>query len=65
MLDIYEPPLCNLVIYHHLKAISMKGMNLNRVKTSITTLDLSIDEFIKNNSKKHTRQKKLNIDEKN
>ena len=29
------------------------------------TLNLSIDEFIKNKSKKHTRQKKLNIDEKN
>jgi hypothetical protein len=29
------------------------------------TLNLSIDEFIKNKSKKHTRQKKLKIDEKN
>ena len=29
------------------------------------TLNLSIDEFIKNKSKKHARQKKLNIDEKN
>ncbi len=39
MLDIYELPLCNFLISHHIEAIFMKGMHLNRVLTSITTVD--------------------------
>ena len=39
MLDIYELPLCNLLISHHIEAIFIEGMHLNRVLTSITTVD--------------------------
>jgi len=39
MLDIYELPQCNFLISHHIEAIYMKGMHLNRVLTSITTVD--------------------------
>jgi len=45
MLDIYELPLCNLLISHHIEAIFMKGMHLIRVLTSITTVDLFFLKF--------------------
>ena len=56
MLDIYELPLCNLVFNHHFKAISIKGMHLNRVITSITTLVRNFFElFTKDRPIKYAR----------
>jgi hypothetical protein len=40
MLDIYELLLFNLLISHHIEAIFIEGMHLNRVLTSITTVQI-------------------------